>query len=366
MTEPAGDGPLRLAIYVDAEEVGGAETSLATLVAALGPAVAVTVIAHDERVAAFVVGASSARAVVMRPVRTRRDLWGFVRIARAVAHSRPSVLHANLRQPWLGQYGIAAAVLLRVPVVATVHTGIGPARPSQRRLVVGLARRVGVFTAPSRSLAVELDGLLGLPPGRTRVVPNGVPPVATSGAAPRPGAAGASGPTRLAVIGRLAPEKGVDLAVEALVELPGCQLTVVGDGPERSQLELLAQRLGVADRVTFTGWLVSPWATIAPPDVLLVPSRSESFGLVAVEAMRAGVPVVATTVGGIPEVVGGGEAGILVAPGDPHALAVGVRELLADDARRARLVAAGQRAAEAFDPAAVAATFTGLYRAVRR
>lgn len=128
-----------------------------------------------------------------------------------------------------------------------------------------------------------------------------------------------------AVIGRLSHEKGVDLLVEAVarpalreVEV---QVYVAGHGPERERLEALARRLGVDARLRFLGQVRDPRALMAASDALVLPSRSEGVPNVALEAVDAGVPVIATRVGTLPEIVLHGVTGWLVPPCDPAALA---------------------------------------------
>ena len=149
-----------------------------------------------------------------------------------------------------------------------------------------------------------------------------------------------SAPLRLLFIGRLVPEKGADLAVDALARLHGerphldSRLTVIGDGPARPAVRDRARRLAVEDRVRFVGALAHDQVVraMADHDILLVPSRPspsgwiETFGLVAAEGVLSGMGVVASRSGGLPEAVG--SAGALVEPDDPAALASGVKRLL--------------------------------------
>ena len=137
--------------------------------------------------------------------------------------------------------------------------------------------------------------------------------------------------TALLSVGNLIELKGHHLIIEALRELPGHSLTIIGDGPERAQLESLALRLGVAERVRFVG-LVSQaelprWYVAA--DALVLASSREGWANVLLEAMACGTPVVATRVGGTPEVVAAPDAGLLVDERSARSIAAGVRTLLA-------------------------------------
>jgi glycosyltransferase involved in cell wall biosynthesis len=156
----------------------------------------------------------------------------------------------------------------------------------------------------------------------------------------------------------LAPEKGYDVLIRAMTELPGCCLVLLGEGPERARLTKLARQLGVEDRVELAGWIPSPWTDHFRFDVIAVPSSFEGFGLVAVEALLAGIPVVASRVGGLAEIVHDGETGLLVEPGDPSALAHALRELLIDPARRDVMGRRGRDdALQRFTPAAMASAY---------
>ncbi len=172
--------------------------------------------------------------------------------------------------------------------------------------------------------------------------------------------------------GGLIPEKGVDLLLQACVGLPGrdWRLSLVGDGPERGRLTELAGRLGLAERVSFVGPLPSTQmpATYRMFDVLVLPSVSrpnwiEQFGRVLVEAMACGVPVIGSSCGEIPNVIG--EAGLIFPEGDVAALRAALARVMADVALRRDLAAAGRaRVLAHFTQAQVAAATYRVYQAL--
>jgi glycosyltransferase involved in cell wall biosynthesis len=137
---------------------------------------------------------------------------------------------------------------------------------------------------------------------------------------------------RMVFIGRLRSPKRVDLALEALRQVreavPAATLDVVGDGPLRAGLEQLAGRLGVSDRVRFLGTRTDLPLLLRDAQCFVLASDSEGCPLSVLEAMAAGVPVVATSVGGVPELVVDGETGTLARPGDATELAVALRGVL--------------------------------------
>jgi len=180
----------------------------------------------------------------------------------------------------------------------------------------------------------------------------------------------AEAPPMVGVIGRLSPEKGVDLALQVhrivARHLPTARLLVVGEGPEQVALKNHAERLGISPSVGWLGYREDVEEVYRQLAVLLIPSRSEGLPNVALEAMGYGVPVVATSVGGIPEVVNDGESGLLAPSGDAEALAHRVLCILKDPSLRRRL---GQRArqemASRFSLETRLRALRGIYERVR-
>ena len=162
------------------------------------------------------------------------------------------------------------------------------------------------------------------------------------------------------------PVKRVGDTVRALAEVQRARpavLVLVGDGPERADVEALASALGCRPAVAFAGERRTLGPLFARSDLFLLPSAQESFGLAALEALASGVPVVASRVGGVPEVVTHGETGWLVPAGDPRSMAAAVLELLGDPARRAAMGRAARAAAMArFQPEPLVGRVEDLYR----
>lgn len=181
------------------------------------------------------------------------------------------------------------------------------------------------------------------------------------------GETGSEPQVRLLFVGRLAPVKGLRILLEALAEArqtrPGLSLTIVGDGPDRAALEALAAPLG--DAVIFTGALSQADVAdrLAASDALVLPSFAEGVPVVLMEAMAAGLPVLATQVAGVPELVENGVSGILVPPGDSDALRAGLLTLADDPARRAEMGRAGRaKVVRDFDVRQEAARLARLFR----
>lgn len=157
---------------------------------------------------------------------------------------------------------------------------------------------------------------------------------------------------RLLFVGRLAAAKGLPILVDAVARLrktrPGLQLTIAGDGPDRQQLQEMCRRLGIESAVRFMGYQAQAQVRelLRESDVFAMASFAEGVPVVLMEAMAAGVPVVATRIAGIPELVEDGRCGFLVPPGDPDALTHRIEELLADSDLRNAFASAGREKVE--------------------
>jgi glycosyltransferase involved in cell wall biosynthesis len=143
-------------------------------------------------------------------------------------------------------------------------------------------------------------------------------------------------------VARLVSQKGHEVLLQALTALPEVTALFAGDGPLRGELELRARQLGVADRTVFLGNVQDVPGLLARADLFVLTSVNEGLPLSILEAMAAGLAVVATRVGGTPEVVVDEGTGLLVAPGDPGSTAAAIRRLMKDDGLRDRLGRNGQ------------------------
>jgi D-inositol-3-phosphate glycosyltransferase len=268
------------------------------------------------------------------------------------AHLEPDVdaLHANY---WLS--GVAGHHLkhqLDLPLVSTFHTlarvKAETGDPEPQRRVRAEAEVIGcsdTILASNTAEARQLERLYGADLTRIEIVPPGVDHAFFS-PGPRQGARAALAPLRLGTgplllfVGRIEPLKGLDVAVETLacLESPDAVLLVVGGAKGRSgeeeeqRIRRLARQLDVADRVRFVDpqphHLLSTYYRAA--DVVVVPSRSESFGLVALEAAACGTPVVAAAVGGLRTLVEHGKTGFLIEERDPQSYATHVSKIVDD------------------------------------
>ncbi|MFQ5426864.1 MAG: glycosyltransferase [Gaiellales bacterium] len=352
-------GRLDVLAYLDSDQVGGAERSLATLLRRLRGAVDITVAGTDPRTTGWVASQAGVdRVELLPPAPTKWHLGAGLAHVRAIRRLRPAVLHVNLRHPYSCQWALLAGVVTpAVQVVAVEHFVMPPTSQRQGRFKRAMARRLDAHVSVSDYAACALESAVGLPTGSVRTIRNGIDlgePVE-----PRSGTA----PAVVGSVARLAPEKGLDVLLRAAARLPGVLVELTGEGPERHRLETLAAELGIGERVSLRGHTDSPRSALARLDVLVVPSLEESFALVVAEGMAAGLPVLASDVGGIHEVIGDEATGQLVPAGDADALAAALRNLLADPTGRKSMGRrARARALEQLGADAMAASFLDLYR----
>ncbi len=222
----------------------------------------------------------------------------------------------------------------------------GPLASLLRRTRDRSVRGAAAVACPS-SFMRDLVVSWGVEPGRVTVLPNPAPSPDEAepfdGDRPRP---------MLAFTGRLTAQKDLGVALAALRDVPEATLVVAGDGEERSRLEAEAERLGVGGRARFLGARrrAEVLGLLAAADAAVLTSAWENFPHGAVEALAMGTPVIATRVGGVPEIVQDGDNGLLVDPGDPAAFAAALRRYLGDEALQARLRAAAAPSVERFAP----------------
>jgi len=277
----------------------------------------------------------TARASVGADLRAARDAAGYARDA--------DLIHGHgLRGAWIA--GLAAWKTGK-PFLFTAHN-LAPTRMSRisRFALAWTAEQAAGIIAVSEAVAESLVRC-GIARESITVIPNGIDlalydfPMAES-----------NNRATILGIGRLSPEKGFPTLIEAMALIlkhqPEAALVLAGEGPERERLNLLASTFGLESRVSMPGFVEDVAELLADAAVVAIPSLEEGQGIVALEAMAAGVPVVATQVGGLMETITHEETGLLVPASDPATLADAILRFLRDDSLRNRLVAAARKRVE--------------------
>lgn len=347
----------KILFYCDAHEIGGAEVHLGRLLALLPDRFDVAVAATEPHVLAHLASQRPGVCSHELPrIRNRFDFRSMAAHVRLIAGLRPDILQISLNRPWGSQWAVLGGLV--TPGVRVVTVEHAPRRPKHLRHRVYLRlvpRLVQAHVATGEASADLVASLVKVPRDRMTVIPPGVPDVVLG---QPPGLV--DGPV-IGTLARLDPAKGLSVLLLALCQLPGVTAVLVGEGSDRHRLQRMAAALGIADRVEFVGWSDQARGHLSRLDLFVLPSWEESVPLSIVEAMLAELPVVATDVGGISELVTP-NTGLLVAAGDPSALAGAIGELLADPDRMRRLGRAGRiRALRSFSAEAMGARFAALY-----
>ncbi len=350
--------PLKVAHLTARLVVGGMENVVASLLRAM-PASRVSSSAWCLEEADVIGDALRAegRDVFAFGKRHARDPSLFLRIAARIRRTRTRILHCHDELAWF--YGaIGARLAGGCRVIMTMHGrrhGISSRHLIEQRLLAALT---SVLVCVSAYLEDQLLRELHANRSRLRIIRNGIslPPV-VPGASERAAARSALGlsPGTMAVgwSGRMAPVKNLDLLLRSFAGLvqhvPESNLVLFGDGPEAAALDARAAELGISGRVLRAGVRLDLPKLLPALDAYACSSHYEGLSLSVLEAMAAGIPVVATAVGGNPELLGSGDSGLLVPPGDADAMEAALRILAEDGGLRRRMgECARQRIVENF------------------
>jgi glycosyltransferase involved in cell wall biosynthesis len=349
--------PLTVLVVLGNAIVGGMETAVLRLVQAL-PREAIRVIALVPFEGALADDLREAGAIVHATPMPADPRWRSIQVATVLVRQHDvDVIHAHLAPAHL----LAAIVghVTHVPVVATVHAMHVAMADLEAHLVAGTELCLVSEAARLHALAV------GAVPERIRVVRNAV-----DAARFKPAAHRAEGtPPRIGFAGRLSAEKNpllfVDIAARVVHAVADARFAVAGDGPLREPMEDAAMRLGVRDRFTFRGTVEDMPAFYGGIDALVATSLHEGTPLALLEAMACGLPVAATAVGGVPEIVQHGVTGHLFPSGDADAGAEAVARLAGDPQQCESMGrAARARVLERFDWRTHVAAVTAMWRDV--
>jgi glycosyltransferase involved in cell wall biosynthesis len=369
MTRPA-NRRLRVLSLVDTLRPGGAERLAATLAIRLDPSRFEPTVCVSRAITApspLIDDLEEAGVSILRLSRTSRGaLWAWSPLVTFLRRERVDVLHAHMFGS--NAWGAVLATLSRVPVfVAHVHSWAFEDRPLRvfldRELI---ARAADAVLAVSEEDRRRMIGVGRIPPTKVRLVTNGIVPLRPSGSNVR---AELGIPPEAEVVGTIAvlrPEKAHEVLIEAADllarEFPRLRMLIAGMGPEEDRLRELVREKGLQETVIMLGFRRNVADVLAAVDVAVFSSDREGSPLAVMESMAAGKPVVATRVGGVPDLVVDGVQGLLVPPRDPRALADAVGRLLRDPGARAELGKRGQeRQLRDFDIASTVRRVEGIY-----
>ncbi len=294
---------------------------------------------------------------IIFPKQRAFDLLFLSRLVKQIRHMAPDVVHCRNGIPAIS-YGVVAARIARIPVVCSIH---GRTHYIHRNFktwiwfhIMKLSRLIIVVTNNIKDEIIRFDGI---DPKMVKVIYNGID---TTTAVPEPKAQWrrdfqfTEQDFIIGTVGNLRAIKGHRYLIEAMPAIlqkqPTAQLVLIGQGPEEKNLNALAQKLKVTDKVRFLGYRKDARQMIEMFDIFVLPSLSEGFPNVLLEAMLARVPIVATRVGGVPEIIEDAQSGLLVQPEEADDLARAVIRMTREGGLRTRLTCnAFARAQEHFD-----------------
>jgi glycosyltransferase involved in cell wall biosynthesis len=370
---PSGPGKLKVVRIIARLNIGGPAIHVVNLTAGLDPSrfTSTLVTGTENPGEGSLLDLALARGVspVVIPqivgelTLKRRELEAVGALYRLLRAERPHVVHTHTAKA--GFVGRVAARLAGVPVIVHTYHGHvlhGYYSPLQSRLLRAMERGLAVLSdvlvAVSPRIKQDLVGYRIARPEKIRVIPLGFdlkPFLGASrdGSTFRRAVGIPEAAPVIAIVGRIFPIKNHRLFLDAAARIArgnvDARFLVVGDGTLRAEMERHAATLGIRDRVVFTGWRRDLDRIYPDVDVLVVSSDNEGTPVSAIEAMASACPVVATRVGGLPDLVDHGVTGLLVPPRDPDALGGAVLELLRDRDRARRMGQAGrERARERF------------------
>jgi glycosyltransferase involved in cell wall biosynthesis len=329
---------MRILYLITRSEQGGAQSHLASLVEHFGPEVAAVAAGLDEENVLDEVSRTAGAEFIpvghlVQPLRPVEDARAVLEIAKLMRRVKPDLVHIHSSKA--GVVGRVAARLAGVRVVFTAHGWAFAEGASWKRKLVAVPTEFALGRLADHIITVsEADLRLALrfhiaDAERMTVVRNGIEDV------PYRANPGAGGEVRIVMVARFASQKDHATLLEAVKGLRGrWRVLLVGDGPLRGETQRMATDLGLVDRVDFLGSRRDVPEILASSHIFALATHWEGLPISILEGMRAGLPIVATDVGGVPETIRHGENGFLVPPGDVPSFREALQRLIDDDGLR--------------------------------
>ena len=339
---------LRIAYVITRAEIGGGQSHVLDLIQGFRDELDVHLITGERGYLTEAAESCGVPAHVLptlvqplRPGLDARALFGLIRLMRRI---QPDLVHSHTSKA--GILARAAAACCRIPSVFTAHTWCFAEGTSRLWHLIGkpleqgasrVTRKIITVSEANRQLAIRH----GLPPAKIRTVHNGI---ADSPHLARPGAADQT--VKILIAARFVPQKDHGALLRAISTMADVEVLLAGDGPLRPQYVAMAAVLGICRRVHFLGDRRDIPQLLAESHIFALPSRWEGFPISILEAMRAGLPVVASDVGGVREAVAHGQTGFTTTPGDDADFAARLRALVESPVLRGDFGKAARRAYE--------------------
>ena len=373
---PSQKPPLRVALFTDADVFAGTERHMLDLARGLSALGVAVTVACPSPAALEEAARRENLPTLAIPKRGLVD-WGAARtLAGRLKSSETDIVHAHN-----GRTALAAAIAVRLAgrgrCVMTQHF-LEPNHATQHGLKAAVSGKAHHWVVEKMSRILAISGAVRqamltrgeAPDSKITVIPNGISVPNAGNPAETRRSLGLAADTPLVVCAaRLEREKDIASLIQAMKivqeAVPDARCLIAGDGSQKDELQRQIEALGLSESVTLLGFCADAASLMAAADLFVLPSLAEPFGLVLLEAMALGRPVIATRAGGPLEIVVDGETGFLVAPSSPDALAEAVQRLLADPAACLRLGENGRaRFQNLFTAARMAEATLAVYRQV--
>ncbi|NTW05058.1 MAG: glycosyltransferase [Peptococcaceae bacterium] len=369
---------LRVLHVIGGGEFGGAERHILNLATAIDPSIVEVSVCCLFADPFLKVAREAGIKAYSIPMRHKLDFGIITKLRENIINDKIDIVHTHgVRANLVGR--LAAKMSGVETVITTVHSLLAQDYPDtfSRLANMFIEKASGGITDHFIAVSGGLQKALiqqGIPKKKITVVYNGLDPeqfrkTPSSGTSWREKSGIPSEASLVSIVGRLHRVKGhryfLKAAAELLKEREDIHFLVVGSGPEGDALEEFTRELGISDKVTFTGFISDVSELMPELDLLVVPSLWEGFGLTALEAMAVGIPVVATSVGGLPEIVEHGSTGLLVPPADTAALAKSIVWIIDHPLEAREMAAAAKSVVEKkFTAAAMARKTEGIYQSM--
>jgi glycosyltransferase involved in cell wall biosynthesis len=359
---------LRIAHLIESDGPGGAERVVAQLATGLQAAGAENVVFLPRRGEGWLAGQLRGSGVAIETFALDRPISAACSRSLTEGFRRHRITVAHSHEFSMAVYGAWSAWRDNIPHVITMHGGRYYAAELRRRLAMRAAIAIsGTTVAVSAQLQRAMTEDLSLAKSKVQIIPNGVPRQRAESVTLRDELRLPPDARLIVSVGNLYPVKGHAHLVDAFARIagrhPALHVAIAGRGDLEAELAARARALGLADRFHLLGLRADVRAILAAADIFAMPSVSEGLPLALLEAMFAGCPIVATNVGEIATVLDEGNAGVLVEPANPAALAAAIDALLNDAARAKQLGArAASRAAAEYDISRMVRRYATVYQ----
>ncbi len=343
----------KILFYTDTPLFGGAEKQMFVLAKYLNDYKVVLVCRDNKHNQSWLHEFEKLPHCQIETVKTnsKNGLGNFWHLRKAIRKHQPKLIHAHLWNPLACKYIYPATILSNIPLVITEHDPFKLSAPKSliKKITLAATNKIICISKANRNFLAQLYPRHSK---KLQVIHNGIELA-------KPIKSKRSG---ILSVGTLHQRKGYRYLIEAISKLPEQNVKIAGEGPERAKLEKLIKNLNLVNRVELLGYRDDITKLMSEAEVFVLPSLKEAFGLVILEAMQAGTPVISTRAGGVPEIITNGENGLLVEAGDSQQLTEAIKKVLLKRDLSNKLSKSGLKRVKEFSAQKCAELTAKIYR----